>query len=127
MRNTVYSNTGVELALAPAVQSAAIDGSVIDMLGFESVAFALNTGAIVGGGDFGVTIKESDDDVTYTAADASVIETNAPATLEANASYKLGYRGFKRYSKLALTKAGGTSIAAGASALMGNASTRPVP
>jgi hypothetical protein len=128
MRNTVYSNTGVELALASAVQAASVKGPGIDLLGFESVAFALSTGAVVGDGDFGVTLQESDDDVDghYTDADASVIDTNAPASLAASSAYKLAYRGFKRFARLSLVKAGGTSIAAGATALLGNASTRPV-
>jgi hypothetical protein len=122
------SNIGAVAALAPAVQSAAASGAAIDTQGFGSVAFLLSTGAIVSDGDFGVKVQESDTDVSgdFTDADAGVVDTTAPETLAATSVYKLGYRGFKRYVRLALTKAGGTSIAAGAIAILGNAAQRPV-
>jgi len=124
----LYSNIGAVLALAPAVQSAAIQGSAIDLQGFGSVAFALNTGAIVSDGDFGVKLQESDTTTSgdFTDADAAVVDSNAPATLAASSTYKLGYRGYKRYVRLALTKAGGTSIAAGAVAILSNPAVAPV-
>ena len=78
-----------------------------------------DTGAIGGDGDFGVEIFESDSaDSGFGAADASVVDSNAPATLEASSMYRLGYRGHKRYVRLQLTKAGGTSIALGAVAVL---------
>lgn len=124
----LYSNIGAGLALAPAVQSAAATGAAIDTRGYGSVAFAVNTGAIAGDGDFGVKLQESDTDITgdFTDVAATSVDSNAPATLAASSTYKLGYRGHKRFVRVALTKAGGTSIAAGAVAILGNAATRPV-
>ena len=124
----LYSNIGAVPALAPAVQATAASGGAIDLQGFESVAFVVNTGAIAGAGDFGVKVQESDTDQSGDFADAAaaVVSSNAPATLEADSTYKLGYRGYKRYVRVALTKAGGTSIAAGAIAVLGNARERPV-
>ncbi len=119
-------NIGAVQALAPAVQSAASDGAAIDLLGFDSVAFVVNTGAIVSSGDFGVKIQESDDGATFADAPASVTDSMAPATLAAASVCKLGYRGFKRYVRLSLTKAGGTSIAASAVAVKAHATKRPV-
>src|SRR5690606_18111526 len=106
----LYSNIGAVLALAPAVKTAAGEGPAIDTKGFGSVAFVVNTGAIAGAGDFGVKLQESDTPTSGDFADAAadVVDTNAPATLAASSSYKLGYRGFKRYVRLALTMAGGT-------------------
>lgn len=123
----LYSNIAATLALAPAVQAAAATGATIDLQAARSVAFVVNTGAIVGDGDFGVTIQESDTTTSGDFADAAaaVIDTDAPDTLEASTSYRLGYRGFKRYVRLSLTKAGGTSIAAGAVAVT-EPLTRPV-
>ena len=124
----LYHSIGVVSALVPAVKTAAGDGAAIDTHGFNSVAFAVNTGAIAGDGDFGIKVQESDTDQSGDFADApaGTFFTNAPATLEASTSYKLGYIGNKRYVRLSLTKAGGTSIAAGASAVLGNAADRPV-
>lgn len=124
----ISNNIGVELALAPAVHSAAAFGPAIDLLGFESAAFAVTTGAIAGDGDFGVKVQESDtgESEDFEDAPAEHVDSTAPDTLEASSTYKLGYRGWKRHVRLALTKAGGTSIAASAVAIKGNAHLRPV-
>jgi len=123
----LFSNIGARLALAPAVKTAAGEGPAIDLLSFGSVTFAVNTGAIAGDGDFGVKVQESDLSASgFTDADASVVDTNAPATLTADGAFKLGYRGHKRFVRLSLTKAGGTSIAAGAVAVLGNPAVAPV-
>lgn len=122
----IASNIGAVAALAPAVQSAAASGAAIDTLGFGSVAFIVNTGVIAGDGDFGVKVQESDTDQSGDFTDATAVDTTAPATLAASSAYKLGYRGHKRFVRLALTKAGGTSIAAGAVAILGDAASRPV-
>lgn len=124
----LFNNIGARQALAPAVQAAAADGAAIDTLGFGSLAFVVNTGAIVGGGDFGVKVQESDEAGSgFADAAAGSFQTNAPATLAASSTYRLGYIGAKRYARLVLTKVGGTSIAAGAVAILGQAETRPVP
>ncbi|MCS0494335.1 hypothetical protein NVS89_04440 [Ancylobacter sp. MQZ15Z-1] len=125
MRDLV-SNIGVVLALAPAVQAAAADGLAIPLKGFDSLAFAINTGAIVEDGDFGVKVQESEDGLAFTDADASAVLGSVPATLAEASSYKLGYIGFKPFARLAVTKAGGTSIALGAVAIKGHARERPV-
>ena len=123
----LYSNIGAKLALAPAVQSASVDGVAIDLQGHESVTFALNTGAIASAGDFGAKLQEADTSGgSYTDVAADQVDSNAPATLAASSAYKLGYRGHKRFVRLSLVKAGGTSIAAGAVAVLGGAHTRPV-
>lgn len=124
----IAPNIGVVLALSPAVQSATINGLAVDTNGFEAVAFALNTGAIASAGDFTAKVQESDTTTSgdFTDAAAAVVTSSAPATLTADGSFKLGYRGFKRYVRLVLTKNSGTSIAAGAVAILGRAHNRPV-
>ncbi len=123
----LYSNVGVRLALAPAVQSASADGVAIDTKGFNSVAFTVNTGAIASAGDFSVKLQESDASGSgFADIDAKFVKSNAPATLAAASAYKLGYHGNKRYVRLVLTKAGGTSIALGANAVLGDPADAPV-
>lgn len=115
----LYSNITALPALAPAVQTAAGQGAAIDTLGAGRMAFVVNTGAIAGSGDFGVKLQESDNGSTgWTDVAADQVDSTAPATLAADSSYRLGYRGWKRYVRLALTKAGGTSVAAGAVAVI---------
>lgn len=116
----LFHNISTRVALAPAVQAAAASGEAIDLKGSSRVAFTVVTGAIVGAGDFGVKLQESDTTTSgdFTDVAADQVSTNAPATLAAASAYRLGYSGFKRYVRLASTKAGGTSIALGAVALL---------
>ncbi len=127
MRDIVH-NIGVVQSIAPAVQAATIKGAGIDLLGFDSVAIIISTGAIAGAGSFTPTLQESDDDVdaNYTDVDADHLQGALPATLEASSVTKVGYRGFKRFVRPVLTKVSGTSIAAGAIAIKGDAAERPV-
>lgn len=124
MRDLVH-NIAVRPAIVPAVKSASDDGAAIDLLGFNCVAFAISTGAIAGSGDFGVKVQESDDGVAFT--DAAQVQGTVPATLTAASTYKLGYVGFKRHVRLSLVKAGGTSIALGAVAVLSDPALAPVP
>ena len=124
----LHSNIGLRTSIAPAVQAATVTGAVIDRKGFESVTYVVNAGAIVGAGDFGAKIQHSD---TTTSGDfvdvpAQYVIGALPATLTADSVGKLGYVGHKQYTRLVATKAGGTSIALGAVAVLGHANERPV-
>lgn len=123
----LYSNIAAVPALAPAVQAAAINGAAVDLKGADRAAIVVNTGAIVGAGDFGAVLQESDTTTSGDFADvaADLVDSDAPATLAASSSYRLGYRGHKRYIRVAVTKAGGTSIAAGAVAILSGLADRP--
>lgn len=127
MKRDLYSNIAALPALAPAVQAAAVTGAAVDVAQADGVVFVLTTGAVVGSGDFGAVIEESADGVTWAAAPAARIKRPlVPATLAANAVYRIGYYGKLRFARLSLTKAGGTSIVAGAVAVL-RPQTRPVP
>ncbi len=126
MRDIAH-NIGAINALSPAVQAATVSGSAIDTKGWNSLAFVVNTGAVTSAGDFSAKLQESDVAGSgYADVAAGQFDSNAPATLAADSTYKLGYRGFKRYARVVLTKAGGTSLAAGAVAILGGAAQRPV-
>lgn len=115
----LYSNISALNALAPAVQAAAIQGPAIDLLGAGRVAFVLSTGDIAGSGVFGATLQESDNGTSgWSNVAADEMDSNTPAALAASVVYRLGYRGYKRFVRLSLTKASGTSIAAGATAII---------
>lgn len=129
MKDTYHDNKAVQ-ALAPAVVSAAASGSAVDLSGFDSALFVVNTGAIAGSGDFGVKLQESD---TTTEADFTDVAPadqlgTVPATLAPNSAYRVGYIGSKRkrYVRAVVTKAGGTSIALGIVALLGHPAIAPV-
>jgi len=124
----LISHIKVSPALAPASQSAATTGAAIDTVGFASLVFAIHSGAIVGDGDFAVKVQHSDTTTSgdFVDAPAAAVQGSVPATLEAASAYKLAYVGSRRYARIAVTKAGGTSIALGATAIQGHASLAPV-
>lgn len=123
----LYSNIDPAMALKSTVAAASANGEAIKLEGFGRIAFVVNTGAIVGAGDFSLKLQESDaSDTGFADVAAAQIDTNAPATVAADSVYKLGYRGFKPFVRLVLTKAGGTSIAVGAVAVLGDVHSRPV-
>ena len=129
MKDTYHDNKAVQ-ALAPAVKSAAENGAAIELAGFDSALIVINTGVIVGAGDFGVKLQESD---TTTSADFTDVAAAdqlgvVPATLAADTIYRVGYIGSKRkkFVRAVVTKAGGTSIALSAVAILGHPAIAPV-
>lgn len=125
----LYHNLGAKQALAPAVQAATVNGEAIALAGFNAALIVLNTGAIVGAGDFSAKLQESDEAGTgYTDVAAADQLGAFPATLAANSTYRVGYIGSKRkrFVRVVLTKAGGTSIAASAVVVLGHPALGPV-
>jgi hypothetical protein len=116
-------NIQVVQAVAPAVHTATkSDAAVIDLQGAGSATVIVNTGAIAGDGDFTASLAHGDKaDLSDSAAvtDDDLLDT-LPASLDANKTYAVGYRGGKRYVRVVLTKNGGTSIAAGAVVIKGH-------
>lgn len=122
------NNIGAVQAVAPAVLSATNTSDPIDLAGFASAAVVINTGAIVSAGDFTAKLQESDTTTSgdFTDVAAGDLVGAFPASLEATSVVKVGYVGNKRYLRTVITKNGGTSIAAGAVIIKGNAHSRPV-
>lgn len=114
----LYSNLTEAAALAPAVYTAAANGTTVDLKDASGVIFALQTGAIAGAGIFGVKLQESADGSSWADVPAKWVQSEAPATLLAASTYRLGYTGKLRYARLVLTYTSGTSIAASAVAIL---------
>lgn len=119
------NNIAAVLALSPAVHSATkADAAIIDLQGAGSATVVINTGAIVGAGDYTISLRHGDaSDLSGDAAASGDDLLGAfPATLAADKSYAVGYRGGKRYVRVVITKNSGTSIAAGAVIVNGHLS-----
>lgn len=127
MRDLVHNIKAVN-AVAAATRSASVDGDAVDLLGFDSVALVVTTGAVTGAGNMTVKIQESDTSTAgdFTDVDPDHLQGAIANPLVANGTTKLGYRGFKRYLRAVLTLNSGTSVTVGAVFLLGNASERPV-
>lgn len=126
----IASNIGTVQALAPAVQSATIKGETVDTTGFESCGFVINTGATAGSPAPSFTAKLQESDTTtdgdFTDVVAADLVGTLPDDLEESSVYKQSYIGHKKYVRVVVTKNSGTSIAAGAVAVLGHAQSRPV-
>lgn len=59
MRDIAH-NIAVVQAVAPAVLTATANSGALDLIGFGSAAFVINTGAIAGDGLFTAKVQESD-------------------------------------------------------------------
>lgn len=122
------SNLAAVQAIAPAVLAATTTGAALDLLSFGSAVVVVNTGAIVGDGNFTAKLQESDTTTSgdFTDVAAAGLHGSFPAVLAADSVVRVGYAGFRRYVRLVVTKNSGTSIAAGAVLLKGDAAARPV-
>ena len=127
MRDLVH-NIKAAIAAPPATRAASFDGPAVDLLGFDSVALIVSTGAVTGAGDMSVKLQESD---TTTAGDFTNVapdhlQGGITGPLVANSTAKVGYRGFKRYLRAVLTLNSGTSVTVGAIFALGGAAEKPV-
>ena len=123
-----YSNHAAVLALSPAVQAATIKGGAVDVRGYGFAFFVVNTGAIAGAGDYTAKLQESDTTTDGDFGDVSPADRlgSFPASLTADATFRQSYIGKRRYVRVVLTKNAGTSIAAGAVAVLGLPALAPI-
>lgn len=123
----LVDNIEIVQAVAPAVLSATNTSAAVDTGGYESVTVAINTGAIAGSGLFAPKLQESDTTTSgdFTDVAAGDLIGSFPADLGASTVYKVGYLGGKRYVRTVLTLVSGTSIAAGATIILGNPRNAP--
>lgn len=127
MRDSFSDQTAL-LALSPAVQAATIKGNTIDVRSNGKALFVVNTGAIVGSGNYTAKLQESvtTTDGDFTDVAPADLRGTLPASLTADASFKQGYIGKRPYVRVVITKNSGTSIAVGAVAVLGNPAIAPV-
>lgn len=127
MRDIVHNIKAV-IAAAPATRSASFDGAAVDLLGFDSAALVVSTGAVTGAGAMSVKLQESDTTTAgdFTDVDPDHLQGGIAGDLVTNTTAKVGYRGFKRYVRAVLTLNSGTSVSVGALFILGNAAERPV-
>ena len=124
----LVNDIGVVSAVAPAVLSANNTSSAIDLANYESATLLINTGAIAGDGNMTPKLQHSD---TTTSGDfvdvpASGLIGSFPTALAAASTYKVGYKGLKRYVRTVFTLNSGTSVAVSAVVVRGHSAVAPV-
>lgn len=120
-------------AIAPAALAANTNGAAIDTRGFESVEFAFHVGTAFVGGGFNSSFEESATGAFAGEQNAVVADDllgTAPVISigDANAVFRCGYIGKKRYVRPVLTETGTiTAGVIGCMALLGHPKEGPVP
>jgi hypothetical protein len=106
----LVSNVAVRESVRPAANTNTT-GETVDLRGFRSAAALITVGAISASGNITPRLEHSVDGSTNweTVAAADLIGA-FPAALVANTTYKVGYRGPRRYVRLAGTLNSGTNV-----------------
>lgn len=104
------SNQDVVQSLAPASQTAAVNGTGVDLRGYDAAMVTINAGAAGGTSpSFTFEVQESDDNSAFTAVADADLQGTEPVITAAQAAVRIGYIGNKRYIRVAITAASGTS------------------
>ncbi len=120
-------NLAVRESIRPAVHSAAtVTGETVDTRGFESAMVAITVGAIASSGNVTPKLQHSANGTDWDDVGAADLLGAFPAALVANTTYKVGYRGGRRYVRVFGTLNSGTSVAYSAMVILGDAAQRPV-
>ncbi|MFD8556630.1 Bbp16 family capsid cement protein [Streptosporangium canum] len=105
----------VAQSLTPGVRTATTNGTGVDLTGYNGAAIIITSGTITDGTLYTFEVQESDDNATFTAvADDDLIGTEpALAAADDNVVREVGYKGVKRYVRVALTGATGSPSTGG--------------
>lgn len=132
-RKDLHSDIKVSRAISPAAaiaNNAATDSQIIDTIGYESLLFVINAGALTDG-TLTPSLQEGDAANLSDAANVAAGDTHGSSAVinatDDNVVRKIGYRGNKRYVRLRLTQAGATAGGfVDAVAVQGHPQTQPV-
>ncbi|MFD6421713.1 hypothetical protein [Streptomyces sp. NPDC060198] len=132
MSRDLKANISPAQSLAPAAQSAAIDGAAVDLANFHRASVLIDTGTATGTTpSFTFEVQESNTTTPgdFTAVPAADLDGAAPVITTANdvATYEIGYRGRKRYLRVVIKTVSGTTPVLPCSALILRGSPRVAP
>lgn len=129
----LYNDIAPAQSLSPRAVTAAVNGAGVDLRGFDSATFLVDTGTITGTTPTAtVALQESDDNVTFTAiAAADLLGGALPASIDPtndDTLYRRGYLGTRRYVRVAVTAVSGTgpSLPMAGSVVRGHPAQAPV-
>lgn len=127
-----YNNVTLRESLAIVARTASANGSGVDRnlngLGYQDAMIVVHTGTITDG-THTIEVQDSDDNTTFAAVADTYLQGAEPAIVAAddNKLFEIGYKGLKRYLRVAVTAAGTTSGGIyGATVLLADPRTAPV-
>lgn len=126
----LYNNVEVRKAFSPISRTAntTIDGDVIDRADTNAgVTFAIVAGTVTDG-TWTFSIRESDDNVTYTDASLTSSEQGGSVLISTDDDKveEIGYKGNKRYVRLRCVSSGATTGAVWGAVAVLNGGRKPV-
>lgn len=132
MSRDLRNNVSAAQTLAPAAQSAAVDGTAVDLANYHRAMVVIDTGTATGTTpSFTFEVQESDTTTSgdFTPVADADLDGTEPVITTANdaAVYEIGYRGRKRYLRVTIEAASGTTPVLPCSALVLRGSPRVAP
>lgn len=130
-RDGIHNNKCVQ-ALVPGVKAASANGADINLVGFGSCEFLIETGAIAGSGSMSVKLQDAPDNAgaagSYTDVPAANLQKGSECVdpLTADLVERIGYIGSQPWVRLVITLNSGTSVAMSAVAVLGYPTQRPI-
>ncbi|NBZ87904.1 hypothetical protein [Stagnihabitans tardus] len=122
-----YSQQAVRTSVVPQAIAAAKAGTAVDLAGAKSCLILASTGAFAGAEVISVKLQEADaSGGPWSDVPAAYVQSDAPASLAASFSYRLGYLGGKRFVRPMFVWTSGTSAQVAALAVV-EPLVRPVP
>lgn len=117
------------------VNNTPVVGAIIDRIGYESLTYLIQTGAMVtGGATYKITMEEGNDpalaDTSLVVAGVGLIGDLTPSFAGAaqNSVFKVGYVGGKRYNRITITPTGNAAATNfSAVAVLDNPAVAPTP
>lgn len=126
LTNNISPKVSIPVLLRTA--NAAVNGTGVDLQGYESACVEFITGTLTDGAN-ACKIQHCDDDSSYVdapAADVLGTQSFSIALTDDNKVFKLGYIGDKRYIRAVMTQSAATSGGTfGANVIRGNARSKP--
>ena len=122
-----YNGISPAPSLSPATRTASANGVSVDLRGYHAATVIVQTGTITDG-THDISIKESDDNSTFTAVATGDLIGSLPSITapDDDKTYKVGYMGRKRYLRVDVTVSGATSGGiVGASVIRSRARKQP--
>ncbi|MGW6210940.1 hypothetical protein [Streptomyces sp. NPDC055109] len=127
-----YANVSVRETLPIVARTASGNGTGVDRVGggamYQDAAIIVHTGTITDG-THAVDVQESDDNSVWGSVAAAELQGVEPSigAPDDNKLYVIGYKGTKRYLRVAITASGTTSGGIyGATVLLSNPRNAPV-
>jgi hypothetical protein len=133
------SRTDLKNSIAPAQSlkatnqadpSVPVNGTGVDLAGYDTAVVLIDAGAITGAGaTLTFEVQHSDDNSTFTAVADADLDGAEPVISASNDDqiHEIGYRGIKRYLRVAITAKAGTTptLPVSASVVRGKARKQP--